>query len=236
MVLVREPITNQVIIVMFVALWQWKKLFDQGKKPLKLAIDYLDEIGFTCYWAGHGELWRINGCWQSHYEGTFWSNVACANRRLAPLLLEEMENLFLHTLKATLVPESRIDETKFQNHNAYRYDSVTLIDSDKVEVYKLTIVDNHLSKVTVIDHATCVLLDPSTETRPDRRGDLQALASTINCIRLIAVDKKPEGAGQETVEKDLAATIQTLSQNGLFLGRDKANPKVHFFYRGAGTR
>ena len=44
----------------------------------------LDKIGFTCCWAGCGELWRITDCWQPHYDGgIFWSNVACGNGRLA---------------------------------------------------------------------------------------------------------------------------------------------------------
>jgi FkbM family methyltransferase len=69
-------------------------------QSLKEAVDMLDNIGFSCYWAGHGSLWRLNGdgCFLDHYEDKCWSNVACANRRLASELTEIMEEIFIETL------------------------------------------------------------------------------------------------------------------------------------------
>ena len=48
---------------------EWGNDLRQGRKPLKSAIDYLDNIGFTCYWAGSGKLWKITECWHPHYDG-----------------------------------------------------------------------------------------------------------------------------------------------------------------------
>jgi len=68
---------------------------------LKDAVDMLDSLGFNCYWAGKGNLWRLNGenCFFEHYETKCWSNVACANRNLAPELADIMEDTFLKTLR-----------------------------------------------------------------------------------------------------------------------------------------
>lgn len=65
--------------------------------PLSAAIDPLDSIGFTCYWAGSGgKLWRITGCYRNVYNYHYWSNVACVNRELVPVLAEQMEKRFLN--------------------------------------------------------------------------------------------------------------------------------------------
>uniref|UniRef100_A0A7S1GKV0 Methyltransferase FkbM domain-containing protein n=1 Tax=Cyclophora tenuis TaxID=216820 RepID=A0A7S1GKV0_CYCTE len=65
---------------------------------LQSAIDQLDGMGFTCYWAGKSQLWRITGCWFDHYGYKYWSNVACAHRRLAPALENHMEHIFEQTI------------------------------------------------------------------------------------------------------------------------------------------
>ena len=47
-------------------------------------IDYLDNLGFDCFWAGKKALYRITRCWHPYYsKRNFkdWANVACANRR-----------------------------------------------------------------------------------------------------------------------------------------------------------
>jgi len=74
---------------------QWKE------QSLKDAVDMLDNIGFTCYWAGKGKLWRMTGqnCFLDHYETKCWSNVACANRKLVPKLLDIMEETFMTTIQ-----------------------------------------------------------------------------------------------------------------------------------------
>ena len=64
------------------------------------AISILDKLGFTCYWAGMEKLWRITACPFCQYlTHKFWANIACANRNLVPTLLDEMEKLFLNTIK-----------------------------------------------------------------------------------------------------------------------------------------
>jgi hypothetical protein len=73
--------------------WATQKLSD--------AIDLLDGAGFNCYWAGVDKLWRITGCiLEDLYATHHWSNVACANRQLAPGLANSMEEIFLRTLGA----------------------------------------------------------------------------------------------------------------------------------------
>jgi hypothetical protein len=63
------------------------------------AIAFLDLLGFTCYWAGVDKLWRISGCFLDElYQTHWWSNVACANRNLAPDLFQRMERKFLDTV------------------------------------------------------------------------------------------------------------------------------------------
>jgi FkbM family methyltransferase len=66
---------------------------------LTAAADMLNDIGFTCFWAGKKKLWRITGCSLPHYSTVkSWANVACANRKLAPVLAAEMEKAFLQTI------------------------------------------------------------------------------------------------------------------------------------------
>ena len=66
---------------------------------LQTAVEALDAMGFTCYWAGANKLWQITGCWMDHYDGKFWSNLACAHRELVPALAERMERTFRNTIK-----------------------------------------------------------------------------------------------------------------------------------------
>ncbi|KAI2500210.1 methyltransferase [Fragilaria crotonensis] len=170
---------------------KWGKESEMGKQPIKIAVEHLDDIGFTCYWAGKGELWRITGCWQPQFRGAYWSNVACANRQLAPSLLRIMESTFQKTVSTTLHPKSPIDAFEFLEHNASRYDTVVLYDADENERYELTVVDRN--RTGDFQRPTCVWLDPPSERISDRRGELQAAAERMGCIRIIAVDQKPQG-------------------------------------------
>lgn len=70
--------------------WKRHKLSD--------AIQMLNEHGFTCYWAGEGNLWRITGCWQEYYDIHHWGNVACVHRSQQELV-ERMEETFQRTLE-----------------------------------------------------------------------------------------------------------------------------------------
>ena len=71
-----------------------------GKQSLPEAIGYLEEnFGFTCYWPGNGELWRITGCLLDDVYAThFWSEIACVNHQLNPVLQDIMETKFLQTI------------------------------------------------------------------------------------------------------------------------------------------
>ena len=204
----------------------------RGRKPLKSAIDYLDEIGFTCYWAGSEELWRITDCWHPHYDGIYWSNVACANRRLVPVLVQKMETLFLETVHTTLHPKVPIDVDTFQIHNEFRYDNVSLCNSDGTERYQLTVVDRHFGGSMANTHHTCVWLDPPLGSKSNRREELQEAAKHMGCIRLIAVDRKPPDLSVETLETELLHFAKVLAQQGLFMGQSPYGlPKeIHFFH------
>jgi len=79
--------------------FNWKGTWTDAGKTLTSAVQMLNELGFTCYWAGKKKLWRITGCLRPEYDtAKFWSHIACANRNLAPTLVGEMEKLFLATI------------------------------------------------------------------------------------------------------------------------------------------
>jgi FkbM family methyltransferase len=87
--------------------WKKQHLYD--------VIEMLDEIGFTCYWAGKQQLWRVTGCWQLYFDVHTWSNLACANQKRVPRLAAKMENIFQMQLmdkgkgSSTLVSGSTMD-------------------------------------------------------------------------------------------------------------------------------
>ena len=70
-------------------------------QPLSTNIEWLDEQGFTCYWAGFDNMiWRITKCFLDHYDVHFWSNVTCVNRNVDDVrdVANSMERLFLETV------------------------------------------------------------------------------------------------------------------------------------------
>jgi hypothetical protein len=216
-------------------LLQWGVYAAQGKRPLKSVIDYMNGIGFTCYWAGRSELWRITDCWQPHYDGSFWSNVACAHRQLAPVLLERMETLFLKTIEVSLIAEPPINVTDFQKIIPRRYDAISLLRKEGDTRYKLLIVDIRppADKIPVL-HATCVWADPPAQEEFGRQK-LQALASKMSCVRIIAVQQQPRGVSSAILEQELTQSIMVLSQSGIFIPKTRydsmENPTaVHFIY------
>ena len=77
--------------------------FRWGHKSLKDLIFRLKKKGFVCYFTGSSgeDLWRLTDCWQDHYEIRFPATVGCVNANIpaAEPLLNEMEELFLETLK-----------------------------------------------------------------------------------------------------------------------------------------
>ena len=81
-------------------MFDWKGSWSGYGRNTKIVTGMLDKLGFTCYWAGAGKLWRITSCMYKEYgeANKYWSHVACANRNLAPLLVEEMESLFNATI------------------------------------------------------------------------------------------------------------------------------------------
>lgn len=71
-----------------------------GKQLLIDATKMLDDLGFTCYWAGVDRLWRLDdSCWLDHYNQHGWSNVACVNRELNRKVAQNMESTFYKTLE-----------------------------------------------------------------------------------------------------------------------------------------
>jgi hypothetical protein len=203
---------------------------------LKSAISYLDDIGFTCYFPGQqGELWRITDCWQDHYSGIFWSNVACVHRDLAPALFQRMEQIFLALMTTTttettiesplqvilpLTAEPPIHVTYFQNHNISRYDQITLLDSSGNSRYNLGIMDRTLKATTT--HATCVWANdlPYNRKRKVRRMHkmIQGMAYQYNCIRMIVLLEKPPNVDTPTMMRELHHTVNMISQVGIFIG------------------
>ncbi len=74
-----------------------------AKQNLLDAVKMLDDIGFTCYWAGSGKAWRIDeSCWLDHFSWHAWSNVACVNRLMNEQIAKNMEDTFLMTLSEEL--------------------------------------------------------------------------------------------------------------------------------------
>ena len=56
---------------------------------------------FACYWHGaQGNLWRITGCWQNHYDFKSWAKVVCVNSKIAAAkpIYDKMEEAFAMTL------------------------------------------------------------------------------------------------------------------------------------------
>ena len=70
-------------------------------QSLSDAVNLLDRVGFTCYWAGkNGLLWQITNCWLDQYHVHVWSNVACISRhdRQMRSVAEDMHKRFVSTL------------------------------------------------------------------------------------------------------------------------------------------
>lgn len=82
--------------------FEYHDVWEQGEL-LKDAVDYLEELGFVCYFAGReGRLFKLtNGCWVNElHEVRVWSNVACVHRS-EPTWLGIMEEYYQKTLLIT---------------------------------------------------------------------------------------------------------------------------------------
>lgn len=53
---------------------EWKKI------QLSDVLEFLRELGYVCFWAGKGKLYRITDCWNDSYNVKTWSNIACHHR------------------------------------------------------------------------------------------------------------------------------------------------------------
>lgn len=129
-----------------------------------------------------------------------------------------MEAVFLDTVSTLVYPKPPIDVSKFLVSDSDRYDMILLLDVDGNERYELVVVDRSLGRSTSITYPTCVLLDPPCEPQPDRRVELQNAAERMGCARVIAVDRKPSGLGDDVVEKELHHVVRVIAQHGFFLG------------------
>lgn len=62
-------------------------------------LEYMEKKGFSCYWIGNNELWRITGgCWLDHYDIHYWSNIGCVHETRARGIFKKMEKKFNETL------------------------------------------------------------------------------------------------------------------------------------------
>lgn len=68
----------------------WKLQKDGSGASLQQCVNYLEDLGYACYWDGRPTLTRITGCWDPRYEIRYWSNIVCA------VMGSEME-LEMHT-------------------------------------------------------------------------------------------------------------------------------------------
>ena len=85
--------------------FEYHKVGKWGNLHLQDAVRLLDGKGFTCYWSGEDELWRISGCYFEHYNYFHgWSNVACVHRS-QKRLYDRMEKVFTDTLLLDLEEE-----------------------------------------------------------------------------------------------------------------------------------
>ena len=48
--------------------FNWKGTWRDPGKSVTSAVQMLNELGFTCYWAGKKKLWRITGCLRPEYD------------------------------------------------------------------------------------------------------------------------------------------------------------------------
>mmetsp|Transcript_27565 Transcript_27565/g.45565 ORF Transcript_27565/g.45565 Transcript_27565/m.45565 type:complete len:249 (-) Transcript_27565:1363-2109(-) len=70
------------------------------KYTLENATNVLfEKFGMICYYAGIDELWRLTNCFQPYFNRHQWSNVACVNPTLDPLLASRMEDMFQRQLQ-----------------------------------------------------------------------------------------------------------------------------------------
>jgi hypothetical protein len=81
--------------------YNWFGDWGKNQRSLKDLMFRLKKKGFVCYWPGdQGNMWRITGCYQDHYELRFFANIACVNTNITAALplAEKMERMFLDTL------------------------------------------------------------------------------------------------------------------------------------------
>eukprot|EP00557_Chaetoceros_sp_GSL56_P014739 CAMPEP_0176485872 /NCGR_PEP_ID=MMETSP0200_2-20121128/5271_1 /TAXON_ID=947934 /ORGANISM="Chaetoceros sp., Strain GSL56" /LENGTH=515 /DNA_ID=CAMNT_0017882545 /DNA_START=26 /DNA_END=1573 /DNA_ORIENTATION=- len=98
--------------------WKNQHLYD--------VIEMLDDVDFTCYWAGNQKLWRLTGCWQLYFDVHAWSNVACVNRKRVPRLAMKMENIFQQLLLMEDGGTSATTITKGKMMRASRHEIMSL--------------------------------------------------------------------------------------------------------------
>ncbi|KAL7517987.1 hypothetical protein ACHAWX_002855 [Stephanocyclus meneghinianus] len=87
-----------------------------GNLHLQDVVKLLDRKGFTCYWAGVANLFRITSCYFDEYDTWHgWSNVACVHRSLKTLS-REMEEVFQSTIK-----DQRLEKTakSYKSHTVH---------------------------------------------------------------------------------------------------------------------
>jgi hypothetical protein len=129
-----------------------------------------------------------------------------------------MGALFLTTICTTSHPQHLINVSMFQKHKVFRYDSVSLCDANGDKCYQLTVINRHFHGTTALTHPTCVWLDLTITPKPNRQVDLQTAAQCMDCIHLIAVNRRPPRVGNNIVQRELYHFAMVIAQQGMYLG------------------
>ncbi|GLI66372.1 hypothetical protein VaNZ11_010155 [Volvox africanus] len=63
--------------------FEYHRLWNRSGSTLKQCVDYLDDLGYSCYYDGP-VLAKVSGnCWKDAYEIRRWSNIVCVRRGTA---------------------------------------------------------------------------------------------------------------------------------------------------------
>ena len=138
-----------------------------------------------------------------------------------------METLFLDTVSTHVFPDPPIDSSRFQVRDMSRSDTIVLRDSDGNERYQLGVLDCGNLQATNVKYPICVWLNPPVEQQTETRQELKSAAERLGCGRVIAVDKRPPGANDDTVEIEINHVVRVLGQNGFFFGKLRMELRKH---------
>ena len=96
----------------------WKP--NLGEKALSQHLEWLDGVGYTCFWQGNrGALAQANGgCWKEEYHARIshrWSNLVCTAREDLKSLFRETSTNFVSERRKVIVPETTKSSLHFSS-------------------------------------------------------------------------------------------------------------------------